>query len=69
MNTRTIPRIEELAAPLTPPEDFVRDNDYLPGTEDWVVVESLRSTRDDAEERDAEDERYVALMIGGDAFD
>jgi hypothetical protein len=68
MITRTIPRIRDLAVPMTPPEDFVRDDDYLPGTEDWAVLESLRS-RDDAQERDAEDERFVALMIGGDAFD
>jgi hypothetical protein len=69
MITRTIPRIQDLAVPMTPPEDLVRDDDYLPGTEDWAVLESLRSSGDDAQERDAEDERFVALMIGGDAFD
>ncbi len=68
MITRTIPRIGDSAVPMAPPEDFVCDDDYLPGTEDWAVLESLRS-RDDAQERDAEDERFVALMIGGDAFD
>jgi hypothetical protein len=69
MITRTIPRIQDLAVPMMPPEDFVRDHDYLPGTEDWAVLESLRSSGDDAQERDAEDERFVALMIGGDALD
>jgi hypothetical protein len=53
----------------TPSEPFVNDEDYLPGTEDWAVVESLRSPRDGAQERDAEDERFIALMLGGDAFD
>ena len=53
----------------TPSELFVNDEDYLPGTEDWAVVESLRSPREGAEECDAEDERFIALMVGGDAFD
>jgi hypothetical protein len=47
----------------------VENADYLPGAEDWVVVESLRSSSDNANERDPEDERFIALMLGGDAFD
>jgi hypothetical protein len=57
------------AVPTAPPDNLVQDRDYLPGAEDWTVVESLRSSRDNAEERDPEDERFIALMLGGDAFD
>jgi hypothetical protein len=77
MITRTVPRVRDLTVPIAPSEDAVSDDaedtvsddDYLPGTEDWAVLESLRSTGDNAEERDAEDERFIALMVGGDAFD
>jgi hypothetical protein len=67
MNIRAIPTKD--FAVRTPSEPFANDEDYLPGTEDWAVVESLRSPRDGARERDAEDERFIALMLGGDAFD
>ena len=52
-----------------PSDRSVEDADYLPGAEDWAVVESLRSSSDNANERDPEDERFIALMLGGDAFD
>ncbi|HEY2818507.1 MAG TPA: hypothetical protein VGK44_15410 [Casimicrobiaceae bacterium] len=68
MIIHAIPPIEDFGI-RTPSEPFVNDEDYLPGTEDWAVVESLRSPRDGAQERDAEDERFIALMLGGDAFD
>ena len=54
---------------MVPPDNSMQDADYLPGAEDWAVVESLRSSRDNAQERDPEDERFIALMLGGDAFD
>jgi hypothetical protein len=57
------------AVPTTSSEQSPQDADYLPGAEDWAVVESLRSSRDNAEERDPEDDRFIALMMGGDAFD
>ena len=69
MIIRTIPHVEDLAVPMPPSDDSVRDDDYLPGTEDWAVLESMRLDHGDAHERDAEDERFVALMLGGDAFD
>jgi len=52
-----------------PSDQSAEDADYLPGAEDWAVVESLRSSSDNANERDPEDERFIALMLGGDAFD
>ena len=67
MISRTIPPIGDFGI-RTPSEPFVND-DCLPGTEAWAVLESLRSPRDGANERDAEDERFIALMLGGDAFD
>ena len=69
MNTRVIPA-RDFVVPTAPTDAPILDDDYLPGTADWVVLESLRS-RDHmrAEERDAEDERVIALMLGGDAFD
>ena len=63
------PLARHFAVPAAPPENVVQDTDDLPGAEDWAVVESLRSSRDQAEERDPEDERFIALMLGGDAFD
>ena len=66
---RDYPLARHFAVPMAPPDDAVQDRDYLPGAEDWAVVESLRSSRDNAEERDPEDERFIALMLGGDAFD
>jgi hypothetical protein len=69
MSVRDYPLARHVAVPAAPPEQPLLDADYLPGAEDWVVVESLRSNRDDAEERDPEDERFIALMMGGDAFD
>jgi len=42
---------------------------YWPRADDWAVLESLRSPRDNVEERDEEDQRFIALMLGGDAFD
>jgi len=68
MNIRAIPRVEDFGI-RTPYESFVIDDDCLPATEDWAVLESLRSPRDSAPDRDAEDERFIALMLGGDAFD
>jgi hypothetical protein len=67
MIIRAISPMEDFGIRTTS-EAFVND-DYLPGTEDWAVLESLRSPRDNAHERDAEDERFIALMLGGDAFD
>jgi hypothetical protein len=66
---RDYPLARHFAVPTAPPDDAVLDADYLPGAEDWAVVESLRSSRDDARERDPEDEHFIALMLGGDAFD
>jgi hypothetical protein len=66
---RDYPLARHFAVPTAPPDDAVLDADYLPGAEDWAVVESLRSSGDDARERDPEDERFIALMLGGDAFD
>jgi len=65
---RAMPPIGDLGI-RTPSEPLANDEDYLPGTEDWAVLESLRSQRDGAQERDGEDERFIALMLGGDAFD
>ena len=59
----------DFVVPTAPTDAPILDDDCLPGTADWVVLESLRSSRGDAEERDAEDERVIALMLGGDAFD
>jgi len=66
---RDYPLARHFAVPTAPPDDAVLDADYLPGAEDWAVVESLRSSSDNANERDPEDERFIALMLGGDAFD
>ena len=66
---RDYPLERHFAVPTAPPDQSVEDADYLPGAEDWVVVESLRSSSDNANERDPEDERFIALMLGGDAFD
>jgi hypothetical protein len=64
---RDYPLARHFAVPTVPPDTAAQDSDYLPGAEDWAVVESLRSTRDN--ERDPEDERFIALMLGGDASD
>jgi len=66
---RDYPLARHFAVPMVPPDNSMQDADYLPGAEDWAVVESLRSSRDNAQERDPEDERFIALMLGGDAFD
>jgi len=69
MTTRGSRLSEDLDDPATASDVAVEDADYLPTAEDWVVVESLRSARENAVESDPEDERFIALMIGGDAFD
>jgi hypothetical protein len=66
---RDYPLERHFAVPTAPSDQSVEDADYLPGAEDWAVVESLRSSSDNANERDPEDERFIALMLGGDAFD
>ena len=66
---RDYPLARHFAVPTAPPDNSMQDADYLPGAEDWAVVESLRSSSDNANERDPEDERFIALMLGGDAFD
>ena len=69
MTIRAMPPRRELAIPPAPSDGIVHEEDYLPGTEDWAVLESLRSPRDSGDERDEEEERFIALMLGGDAFD
>jgi len=66
---RDYPLQKHFAVPAAPSEQPARDADYLPGAEDWAVVESMRSNRDNGQERDPEDERFIALMLGGDLFD
>jgi len=66
---RDYPLERHFTVPAAPSDRSVEDADYLPGAEDWAVVESLRSSSDNANERDPEDERFIALMLGGDAFD
>jgi len=67
MIIRAIPPVSDFGVRPSP-NGFAHDEDW-PRAEDWAVLESLRSTRDSAEERDEEDERFIALMLGGDAFD
>ena len=70
MSVRIITRPRNFAVPTAPFDALILDDDCLPGTEDWAVLESLRSREPmSAEERDAEDERVIALMVGGDTFD
>jgi hypothetical protein len=70
MSLGIIPPARDFAVPTARSDALMLDDDCLPGTEDWAVLESLRSREPmSAEERDAEDERVIALMVGGDAFD
>jgi hypothetical protein len=69
IDMRDYPLERHFSVPTSLPDNLVPDTDYLPGAEDWAVVESLRSSADSAQERDPEDERFIALMLGGDAFD
>jgi len=66
---RDHPLTQHISVSTSLPENLAPDADYLPGAEDWAVVESLRSSGENAQERDPEDERFIALMLGGDAFD
>ena len=69
MVIRDNPLSDDFDDPATASDVAIEDADFLPNAEDWVVVESLRSARENALENDPEDERFIALMLGGDAFD
>jgi hypothetical protein len=56
------------AVPTVRSDPFAQDDDSS-RADIWTVLESLRSARMSAQERDAEDERFIALMLGGDPFD
>lgn len=69
MTLATVAPARNIAVPTAWPEAFAQDGDDPSGADIWTVLEQLRSARMSAQERDAEDERFIALMLGGDPFD
>jgi hypothetical protein len=69
MIIRAIWAAQDTRVPAAPPDGFAQDDEYRSGTDPRRVPQSLRFGRASADERDAEDERIVALMLTGDPFD
>jgi hypothetical protein len=69
MTFATVAPARNLVVPTAWPEAFAEDEEDSSRADIWTVLDSLRSARMSAQERDAEDERFIALMLGGDPFD
>jgi hypothetical protein len=71
MIIRAIWAAQDTRVPAAPPDGFGQDEEYRSSTDLRRVPQSLRFGRASAsaDERDAEDERIVALMLTGDPFD